>query len=196
MAGTSSDFAGTIVNRAGWRVRWRKHEGGRDEHHENGHCGRCGRTDGLDRTCSDGKDIAAGVRDYGGQLRFVGIRSSELAMQKSQTAAIQEFAQMMINDHTKASKDLMAAAQKDGVTVPAEMTKKHASKVEALKTADNEAFDEAYIDAQVAAHREALPLMSSYAESGDAAALKAHAQKTAPIVQRHFEHAQQLDKAK
>lgn len=33
--------------------------------------------------------------------------------------------------------------------------------------------------------------MSSYAESGDAAALKAHAQKTAPIVQRHFEHAQQ-----
>jgi putative membrane protein len=122
------------------------------------------------------------------------IRSSELAMQKSQTAAVQEFAQMMINDHTKASKDLMAAAQKDGVTVPAEMAKKHASKVEALNTADNEAFDAAYIDAQVAAHKEALALMSSYAESGDAAALKAHAQKTAPIIQRHFEHAQQLDK--
>ncbi|WP_287292583.1 DUF4142 domain-containing protein [Mesorhizobium sp.] len=124
------------------------------------------------------------------------IRSSELAMQKSQTAAVQEFAQMMINDHTKASKDLMAAAQKDGVTVPAAMTEKHASQVEALNTTDNEAFDAAYIDAQVAAHQEALALMTSYAESGDAAALKAHAQKSAPIVQKHFEHAQQLDKAK
>jgi hypothetical protein len=38
--------------------------------------------------------------------------------------------------------------------------------------------------------------MISYAENGDAAALKAHAKKTAPIIQMHYEHAQQLDKGK
>ena len=124
------------------------------------------------------------------------IRSSELALQKSQTAAVKEFAQMMINDHTAASKNLMAAAQQDGVTVPADMLPKHASQVEALGSAAGDAFDASYIDAQVTAHQEALALMTSYAESGDAAAMKAHAQKTAPIIQMHYEHAQQLDKSK
>jgi putative membrane protein len=124
------------------------------------------------------------------------IRSSELALQKSQTAAVKEFAQMMINDHTTASKNLMAAAQQDGVTVPADMLPKHASQVEALGSTAADAFDASYIDAQVAAHQEALALMTSYAESGDAAALKAHAQKTAPIIQMHYEHAQQLEKSK
>jgi putative membrane protein len=64
------------------------------------------------------------------------IRSSELALQKSQTAAVKQFAQMMINDHTTASKNLMAAADQDGVTVPAEMLPKHASQVKALSGAD------------------------------------------------------------
>jgi putative membrane protein len=122
------------------------------------------------------------------------IRSSELALQKSQTAAVKDFAQMMINDHTTASKNLMAAAQQDGVTVPADMLPKHASQVEAPGSAAGEGFDAAYIGAQVTAHQQALALMTSYAESGDAAALKAHAQKTAPIIQMHYEHAQQLDK--
>lgn len=122
------------------------------------------------------------------------IRSSELALQKSQTPTVKEFAQMMINDHTTASKNLAAAAQQDGVNVPAKMTKKHASQVEELSAADGQTFDAAYIDAQVAGHQEALALMTTFAEAGDAAALKAHAQKTAPIIQMHFEHAQQLDK--
>lgn len=124
------------------------------------------------------------------------IQSSELALQKSQNAAVKEFAQMMIDDHTTASKNLKAAAQQDGVTVPAQMTEKHAAEVKALTDAPAASFDGSYILAQVAAHQEALKLMTSYAESGDGAALKAHAQKTAPIIQMHFEHAQKLEQQK
>jgi len=43
-----------------------------------------------------------------------------------------------------------------------------------------------------AAHEEALALMEGYAESGDNEALKAHAQKTAPIIERHAEHVKEL----
>jgi putative membrane protein len=122
------------------------------------------------------------------------IRSSEVALQKSQTAAVKEFAQMMINDHTKASKELMAAAQQDGVTVPAEMTEKHATQILTLKDGSAASFDASYIKAQLAAHEEALNLMTSYAQGGDGKALKAHAQKTAPVIQMHLEHVQQLNK--
>jgi putative membrane protein len=49
-------------------------------------------------------------------------------LQKAVSPEVKEFAQMMINDHTTASKNLMAAAQQDGVPVPAEMTTRHTAK--------------------------------------------------------------------
>ncbi|MBZ9936976.1 DUF4142 domain-containing protein [Mesorhizobium sp. BR1-1-16] len=123
------------------------------------------------------------------------IQTSNVALQKSSSAAVKEFAQMMINDHTKASSELKMAAQKDGVTIPTAMLEKHAATVEKLNGTAAGAFDAAYIDAQVNAHKEAVALMMSYAQTGEAPALKAHAQKTAPIIQMHLQHAQQLMKA-
>ncbi|MBP0441330.1 DUF4142 domain-containing protein [Tianweitania sediminis] len=120
------------------------------------------------------------------------IQSSELALQKAQNAEVKEFAQMMINDHTKASQELKAAASQDGVTVPAEMLPKHAEQVQALNGASAAEFDEAYMDAQVAAHEEALNLMQTYAQNGEGAT-KAHAAKTAPVIEMHLEHAKKLD---
>jgi putative membrane protein len=120
------------------------------------------------------------------------IRSSELALRKSQTSAVKEFARMMIKDHTKSSKRLMAAAKKDDVAVAPEMTSEHAAQLKALSNDTSEAFDAAYIQAQVAAHQEALALMTSYAKNGDAKDVKAYAKKTAPIIRQHFKHAQQL----
>jgi putative membrane protein len=124
------------------------------------------------------------------------IQSSELALQKAVSPEVKEFAQMMINDHTTASKNLMAAAQQDGVSVPAEMTTRHTATVGALGDLSGAGgFDAKYIEEQVAAHREALALMTAYAEGGDSPALKAHAQKTAPVIQMHFEHVQKLGDA-
>ncbi len=124
------------------------------------------------------------------------IQSSQRALEAADSAAVKEFAQMMINDHTTASKDLMAAAQQDGVQVPQEMmTAKHAETLKSLEGVTGADFDASYVDAQVAAHKEALALMQSYAENGDGAALKAHAQKTAPIIQMHLEHVEKLDQS-
>jgi len=122
------------------------------------------------------------------------IRSSELALQKSQKPAVKQFAQMMIKDHTTSSKNLMAAAQQDGVKVPAEMTQKHAGQFKTLSSTDAQAFDAAYVEAQLAGHQEAVMLMTSFAKTGDGGALQAHAQKTAPVVQMHLEHLQQMQK--
>jgi len=123
------------------------------------------------------------------------IRSSELALRKSQTLQVKEFARMMIKDHKTSSKRLLSAAKKDELAVEPEMTSKHAAQLEALSNDSGEAFDNAYVEAQVAAHQEALALMTSYAKSGEAKHLVAHAKKTAPIIREHFKHAQQLSKS-
>ncbi len=120
------------------------------------------------------------------------IQSSELALEKAQSDEVKEFAQQMIDDHTKASEELKAAAEQDGATVPAEMNEQHATQLEELNGAAEDGFDAAYIQAQVAAHEEAVALMTDYAENGEEGALKAHAEKTAPIIQQHLEHVQQI----
>lgn len=123
------------------------------------------------------------------------IGSSELAKEKSENTELTGFADMMITDHTKASEELKTAAESAGVEVPTEMMEMHATKLQELESMSGEEFDSAYIDAQVMAHEEALALMQGFAENGEDEALKAHAEKTAPVIEQHYEEAQQLQSA-
>ena len=120
------------------------------------------------------------------------IQSSEIALQKGQSDQVKEFAQMMIDDHTKASEELKAAAAKDGATVPAELLEAHRVQLETLNNAPESGFDAAYLQAQVGAHEEAIALMTGYAKDGEDGALKAHAEKAAPVIQKHLEHVQMI----
>lgn len=120
------------------------------------------------------------------------IRSSQMALEKASMPQVKEFAQMMIRDHQEASAGLKTAAQQDNVTVPDQMSKKHAAQVDKLNGMSGAGFDKAYMTMQVAAHREALSMMNAYAKDGDSAALKAHAEKVAPTIKMHLEHAQTL----
>ena len=122
------------------------------------------------------------------------ITSSQLAIEKGVTGELKAFAEQMIGDHTKASAELKAVAEPAGVKVPAEMLEKHAAMLKALQGEEGDKFAAAYVDAQVAAHKEAVALMTTYAESGDNEALKGHAAKAQPVVTMHLEHVQTLDK--
>ncbi len=120
------------------------------------------------------------------------IRSSEFALDRAQSEEVRAFADMMIADHSQASENLMSAAEAAGVAVPAEMLEKHRAQVEQLEPLEGEAFDEAYIQAQLTAHEEALALMHGYAEGGDQEALREHAAATTPVIEGHLEHVRQL----
>jgi putative membrane protein len=123
------------------------------------------------------------------------IQSSQIALEKAQSDEVKEFAEQMIEDHTAASQKLKAAVEEsgDGYTIPDDLSGEHEQQLEALEGASGEDFDAAYIEAQVAAHEQALALMTSYAEGGDEEALKEHAETTRPVIAEHYEHVQQLD---
>jgi putative membrane protein len=64
--------------------------------------------------------------------------------------------------------------------------------IDALLTAPAADFDRVYLSQQVPAHEQALKLHSTYAESGDTAALKVAAAGAVPIVERHLAEARRL----
>jgi putative membrane protein len=115
------------------------------------------------------------------------IESSRLALEKSKNEQVTTFAQHMIDDHTKAGEDMTAAAQSDGLTVAPGLQPAHQSKLDELSGAEGDAFDQAYIAAQVAAHDEAVALFQSFSTGGEDSALKAFAANTLPTLQKHRE---------
>jgi putative membrane protein len=123
------------------------------------------------------------------------IQSSQLALQMSRNPAVQQFAQMMVGDHSRTTQNMMAVAQQVGLSPPPpQMMPHHAEMLERLRTAGPD-FDSAYKREQIAAHQEALNLHRNYAAQGDNPAFRTLAQQTVPIIEAHYGHAQSLPEA-
>ena len=101
------------------------------------------------------------------------IESSRLALQRSQSPAVKEFANRMVAEHTRAASKLKAALNEANLPIPPEkLSAKDQSVYDSLNTTQGAAFDKAYVEAQYNAHVEAVNLFRAYSEHGDNAHLK------------------------
>jgi putative membrane protein len=122
------------------------------------------------------------------------IKSSQLAAQRSD-AATKSFANKMIADHEKTTKELKAAAAKvPGAVVPPEMDSSHQKMLDELSSLNGADFTKKYHDQQVSAHKDAVSLFDRYAKGGDNPTLKTWAGQTLPTLQDHLQMAEALDK--
>jgi putative membrane protein len=122
------------------------------------------------------------------------LRSAELALARSKTPAVRQFAAMMVRDHRQSSAELnqaLAEAGQDLVPAAALPGDKQAD-VLRLTTAELAQFDDAYLRSQVKAHEQALQTLQRYAQAGQVVSLKAYAGKAAGTVRQHHEHARTL----
>ena len=124
---------------------------------------------------------AAGAGDFE-------IQSSQLALTKSQNADIKTFAQMMIDDHTKAAAALKTAATAQGTTLPSAPDADTAGKLQQLQGASGADFDKLYVQMQTDAHVQAVALFSGFSQNGPAGQLKDFAGQTLPTLKMHYEH--------
>lgn len=143
--------------------------------------------------------FATSTKDFVGKASQAGmfeIESSKLALTRSSNAEVKAFAQKMIDDHTAASAALKTAMAADGVDMalaPAALNDKYTGKLEDLREADAEDFDEDYMDMQKSAHRKAVRLFKDYADDGENAALKTFAASTVATLEAHKDHANKLE---
>ena len=125
------------------------------------------------------------------------IEAANIALQRSENAEIKKLAQMIKDDHTKAAAEMKTAVGSAGgdVQMPTKLDERLQGFLDNLKQAPADQFDKVWLTQQEAAHEEALTLHRTYADVGDNAALKAHAAKSAPIIEKHLEHVRKLDNA-
>ncbi|WP_460156993.1 DUF4142 domain-containing protein [Pseudomonas sp. S2_H10] len=150
-----------------------------------------------------GSALAATSNDFVDKAAAGGIaevEASRLALEKSGSADIKKFANMMISDHSKANDELAALAKKHDIEVPDSTTLTKQAKEKILDMRD-ESFDAAYADNQVKAHEEAIELFKKEANTvtddkvKGATELKGFAQKMLPALEKHLEMAKALQAA-
>ncbi|WP_095129632.1 DUF4142 domain-containing protein [Pseudomonas sp. Irchel s3h14] len=128
------------------------------------------------------------------------VETSRLALEKSSSADIKAFANMMITDHAKANDELAALAKKNDIEMPDSTTLVKQAKEKILDLRD-ESFDAAYANNQVKAHEDTIELFKKEANTvtddrtKGATDLKGFAQKMLPALEKHLEMAKKLQAA-
>lgn len=123
------------------------------------------------------------------------LESARIAQAKSPPAAVRDFAEMMIRDHTASTDRLKAVLANDAsVRAPATptLTAAQQTQLEQLRTASGASFATLYMRQQVTAHETALATLTSFANAGSHAGLRQFAANTAQTVRGHLEHARSL----
>lgn len=121
--------------------------------------------------------------------------SSELALERSQDKDVKTLAQMIIDDHEKAKKELMQAVatsdtDKD-LKVEDGLDDTHDALMDRLEKSRD--FDADYLKIQKDAHEDAVALFTDYGSSGSNDKLKQFAVRTLPVLKKHLSHVEGLE---
>jgi putative membrane protein len=128
----------------------------------------------------------------GGMLE---VELGKLAQTKAASPKVVEFAKMMVEDHSKANKELMEIAGAKFITLPAILDNKKQKDYDDFAKMDKKDFDKAYTDYMVKDHKEDIDEFKKEAQDGKDPELKAFAAKHVPILEHHLQMAQQANEA-
>lgn len=122
------------------------------------------------------------------------VATGKMALEKSQNEQVKQFAQKMIDDHTKAEDELKQLADAKGVKLPTEPDMVHKTKAATLKPLSGNTFDKQYVKhAGVGDHENTHKLLQKVQSKAKDPDLKAYADKTIKAVEEHLSMAQQLE---
>jgi putative membrane protein len=120
------------------------------------------------------------------------IQTGQLAQQRAASQQVKQFGARMVTDHTQANTELQQIAEQKNITLPTQPDSHQTAMQQKLKGLSGAAFDKAYAEEELRDHQQDVALFQRQATSGQDPDLKAFAQKTLPILQRHLQMAQGL----
>ncbi|KJV37264.1 DUF4142 domain-containing protein [Luteibacter yeojuensis] len=121
------------------------------------------------------------------------VQLSQLALKQASSAKVKQFAQKMVDDHTKANETLEGLRNGDkGYSTATEPTPDASKDMDALKLLNGKEFDRQYAKTMVAGHEKAVAMFEVEAEKGSNPAMKDFANKTLPTIRQHLKMAKAL----
>jgi putative membrane protein len=115
------------------------------------------------------------------------VQLGQLALQKASSDDVKQFAQRMIDDHTKLNDQMKPIAAQVGVQPPTALMPKDQKVMEKLQGLQGNAFDQAYIKDMVKDHMEDDQAFQKEASSGQNPQEKEAAQQGDQVIKQHLQ---------
>jgi putative membrane protein len=142
--------------------------------------------DGLEKDSEKAVEIADG-----GMFE---VQMATSALTKAKSPEVKRYAQMMVDDHTKANNELKAWAGKKGVKLPDVMSEDMQKKYYDIER-DSKDFDKDYIDEMVDDHKKDIDKFEKVAKDANDQEFKTWAANTLGTLRHHLEEAERIQDA-
>ena len=116
-----------------------------------------------------------------------------IVLAKSQNKDVRDYAQMLVDDHTKALQDLVDLMEKKGISERNGLPEVKHEAESKLMGLSGPAFDHKFADHMVADHDQEISKFRQEARMADDKDLKDYVLKMIPILEKHLQKAQELD---
>jgi putative membrane protein len=135
--------------------------------------------------------------DFAGQTDMVEINLGKLAQTSASSQAVKDYAQMLINDHSKDFNQLYDLAHQTNLTRPDAIDAEHNKMlIDPFQKLNGAAFDHHYIQEMVTGHTKAIAVYKKEAADAQNPAVKTYAENALPVLEKHLDGAKGLEKSK
>ncbi|WP_051312917.1 DUF4142 domain-containing protein [Sporocytophaga myxococcoides] len=121
------------------------------------------------------------------------VEMGKLAVKNAKDKEVKSFAQMMVDEHTKANTELKKIATKQNITVPTSVGEEKTMMMNELKKKTGTEFDKAYIKDMVDSHKKMLDLFQKASTELKDTELKNYAATNIKTIQMHYDKATALE---
>jgi putative membrane protein len=125
------------------------------------------------------------------QAGMMEVQLAQLAQQKAASEDVKSYARKLEQDHSTANEQLKKIAQERNVQLPSDLGP-HQQHVAKFQNLSGEEFDRAYMKMQVQHHKKDIGEFRKYQTRSMDTDLKEFAAAQMPVLQQHYEQAQQL----
>lgn len=119
------------------------------------------------------------------------IETAKIALNKSTSSQVKEFARKMVDAHTAANRELAAIARDKNLETADDVELMNKAKALILRQREGESFDVAYANNQVSGHEQTVELFRKATRSKDRE-IKSYAEKMLPKLETHLQMARDL----
>ncbi len=144
-----------------------------------------------DTDLEDDAEFAVSAAE-GGMLE---VQLAQLALTKATSPKVKEFAQSMVEDHSKANEELKSLAQSKNITLPSALGEEKQKDYNDLAEKSGADFDKAYSEFMVKDHKDDVDKFKKAADKAEDGDIKSWAAAKVPVLEHHLSMAESLEDA-
>jgi putative membrane protein len=134
--------------------------------------------------------------DFAAQADMTDAHLGQMAAGQARSQSVKDYAQTLVNDHTKDYGQLSVIAAHASLTIPKGIDAAHGRTIAPFKALKGTAFDVRYLHEVISGHTNAISVYKREAADAHNPELKAYASQTLPTLQKHLDGAKDLERAR